>query len=62
MYYGICESCKLRVNEWCFCLSEPERITDNITDCNYYFNDSDSTYYEFIDGYQHAMKHIRKDT
>lgn len=61
MNYGICRNCKLRVSDYCFCLSEPEKLNNKITNCNYHFDDKNSTYYEFIDGYQHALKHIRKE-
>lgn len=60
MIKGICVNCKLRVGDYCFCGDEPEEITGEITgeitECDYFFDDSRSSYYEFIDGYEHCNK------
>ena len=54
---SICKNCKLRVGDYCFCRYDPEKLTDYvITECDYYYDDNDSTYYEFIDGFQHCDK------
>lgn len=54
---SLCANCKLRVGDYCFCGDEPERLTDNpIIKCDYFIDDSISTYYEFIDGYEHCNK------
>lgn len=56
MKSDICLFCKLRVGDYCFCSLEPEKIIGEVTKCDYYFDDNDSTYYEFIDGFQHCDK------
>ena len=54
---SICNNCKLRVGNYCFCGDEPEKLTEHvITECDYFFKDSKYTCYEFIDGYEHCNK------
>lgn len=54
---NICANCKLRVGDYCFCGDEPDQLTDNpITQCDYFADDNISSYYEFIDGYEHCNK------
>ena len=55
---SLCANCKLRVSNYCFCGNKPEKISDGITiKCDYFFfNDSDSPYFEFIDGYKHCNR------
>ena len=55
---SICYNCKLRVGDYCFSGDMPEKVIDNsmIINCNYFCDDSKSSYYEFIDGYEHCNK------
>lgn len=54
---SICANCRLRVGDYCFSGDKPEKFSDYVvTDCNYFFDGSNATYYEFIDGYEHCNK------
>ena len=53
----ICNNCRLKIGDYCFCGDNPEQLTDNIiTECDYFFDGDDASYYEFIDGYTHCNK------